>query len=100
MKTDLYLTLCIAQLALDGNSAATIEFFSKIMPRLMTGSGINGVSAAELTFMTPQGANKHIKNLTNRQYLTRKNKRRWELSDRILKHPSLIYFSRHLYSDN
>lgn len=100
MKVDSYIALCVAQMALDGNSAATIDFFRRVAPRLIPNGHINGVSASELTFMTPQGAGKHLTNLTNKGYLTRKNHRRWEISDRVVKSPALIPFTRYVYSDN
>jgi hypothetical protein len=100
MNNNSYIALCVAQMAMDGNSAATIEFFRKIAPTLMSDGMINGVMAAELTFMTPQGAGKHIKNMTARSYLVRKNRRRWELADRFIRHKDLIPLTRFLYTDN
>ena len=49
MNNATYIALCVAQMAMDGNSAATIEFFRKIAPTLMSSGMINGVQAAELT---------------------------------------------------
>ena len=100
MNNATYIALCVAQMAMDGNSAATIEFFRKIAPTLMSSGMINGVQAAELTYMTPQGAGKHIKHMTAKTYLVRRNRRRWEMSDRFVKHKDLIPLTRFLYSDN
>ena len=99
-KPSSYIALCVAQMAMDGRSAATIEFFRKIAPTLLSTQNMNGVIGGELAFMTPQGAGKHIKNMTNWGYLTRQNRRRWVIADRFIKHPDLIPFTRYLYSDN
>lgn len=100
MNNKSYIALCVTQMAYDEKSAATIAFFRAIAPTLLATGKINGKSASELTFMTPQGAGKHIKNMTQAGYLVRQNRRRWALADRFIKHPDIVPLARHLYSEN
>lgn len=99
MNKDAYTTLCIAQLALDGHSAATIQFFKGIAPGLLERGYVNGVIAATKTYMTPQGAGKHLHYLTRNGYLTRINHRRWELSDRFIKDRTLVSLTKYIYNN-
>ena len=89
-----YLTLLIAQMALEGISTATIDFFRAVYPVLSTQPYLNCTEMGELAHMSNVAAGKHMRILHARNYVIRRHARAWALSDRLLKHPDLISLLR------
>jgi hypothetical protein len=98
MNKDSYIALIVTQLAFDGASAATIQFFRKVAPSLLSNRYIGGQQAAELAYMCRQSSARHLDQLTLVGCLTRRNYRRWELSDQPIRDRSIIPLVRYAYS--
>lgn len=81
-------------MALDGNTQATIEFFTRVYPTLVSMKYVSIKAMAELNYMTPQGARKHVAVLESRGYLKRKHYRAWYLNDFMIKDPTLLNLLR------
>jgi len=81
-------------MALDGNTQATIEFFKRIYPALINMKYLSIKAMAELNYMTPQGARKHVNVLEAKGYLKRKHYRAWYLNDFMIKDDTLLYLLR------
>lgn len=84
-----YLLLILSQMGLDDLSGATVTFFRKIYPSLTSIPYLSVKNMAELSYMSPQAATKHVHRLTKSGYLKRKHARAWVLNADAIRDPEL-----------
>lgn len=81
--------LAIAQMALDGTSAATIEFFTKAIPFLTIGTSLQVIS--EHTYISKRGAIKHLNVLKEKGIVNHARRSSWTLvSELPIRDPDLL----------
>lgn len=94
MNKQIYFLLILAQMANDGLSTSTIQFFKAIYPTLSENVYLNCTEMSELACMSNVAGAKHVQALLRNGYLARRHHRAWVLSDRLLKNPDLIHLLR------
>lgn len=83
--------LIVAQLAVDGLSTSTIEFFMHVRPLLEKGSSCTDMAKASC--MTPRSSWYHLMILIQKDYIERKSHKCWKLKRELIKDPDLLMVS-------
>lgn len=90
-----YLYFLILQMVLDDDlSPGTINFFRKVYPTLTHVLHMSCTAMGALTFMSHEGARKHVIKLQAQGYLERVHHQAWRLSDRALTNKDLLRLLR------
>lgn len=87
---ELFGTLCMTQMVLDGLPTSTIQFFNRIYPYLATMKSMSTRKMAELSYMAPQSASAHRDRLVAKGYLRRHHYRAWYLNEFVIRDPKLL----------
>lgn len=95
MNNAVYKRLIVAQMAWQGISTATIQFYLSVYDALVKDEHLSCKEMSELASMTAQACSKHLRILTRFEYVNRRGWRAWSLNDKALKDPHLIKLLRY-----
>lgn len=93
-REEIFLKLYMWQMTSDNISSSTIDFFKLVYPLLTATPPLSCSRMAELSYMSPQAAKKHILKLTRNGYLSRRHYRGWSLVSTAIKDPLLRTIQR------